>query len=189
MRTYTPKTANLVPEKAKLVFKGIIFDVYHWEQQVFDGTIETYEMLKRPDVARVLAIKDGKIVITKQEQVLVGTFLDIPGGYHDKGGSELDAAKRELKEETGITCRTWKLLSAKQMHTKIESINYVFLAYDAEDSVSEKHLDAGERIDVIYKTLDEVKSLIDSPEVRYLPKDILTKVNSIEELIALPALV
>ncbi len=190
MRLYTPQNAKLVPKNADCVFKGVIYDVYQWEQEVFDGTKKTFEMLKRPDSIRVIAIKDGKIVIIKQEQPHVGNFIDIPGGMHDNDlENELDAAKRELKEETGITCKTWKLLNAVQIHNKIEQFNYLFLAHDAEEKVEDQKLDAGEKIDVLYLTLSEVKDLLCSPEVRYLPKDILNGVKSVEDLLNLPSLI
>ena len=35
-----------VPKQAKRVFKGVIFDVYQWEQEMFDGTKEIFEKLK-----------------------------------------------------------------------------------------------------------------------------------------------
>jgi len=31
-----------IPKDAKLVFKGKIFDVYQWQQKVYDGTTVTY---------------------------------------------------------------------------------------------------------------------------------------------------
>ncbi len=47
-----------IPPNAKRVFKGIIFDVYQWQQKMFDGSKETFEMLKRanlnPNLHRVL---------------------------------------------------------------------------------------------------------------------------------------
>lgn len=189
MRLYIPPKAKLVPPQANLVFKGIIYDVYQWQQQVFDGTTKTFEMLKRPDTIRVIAIKDNKMVVVKQEQPHVGSFIDIPGGMNDKGSEhELDAAKRELLEETGLICKDWKLLSAKQQAGKIESFHYIFLAYNPEDTINTQALDSGEKIEVMYLTLDEVKARFDSPEVRFLPKEILSKVHSFEELLTLPSL-
>lgn len=192
MRLYTPQKAKLVPESATRVFKGIIYDVYQWEQELFDGSKSTFEMLKRPDTVRVIAVFDNKIVITKQEQSHVGSFIDIPGGMHDEESeTELDAIKRELVEETGIVCDTWKLLSAVQGHNKIEQFNYVFLASGSTQKFEElkQKLDPAERVEVQLLTLEEVKALFDDPAVRFLPKEILSKVNSIEELLALPSLI
>ena len=157
---------------------------------MFDGTMETFEMLRRPDSIKVIAIKDGKIVILKQEQPYIGSFIDIPSGMHDvESETELEAAKRELVEETGLVCKDWKLLSAKQGANKIEFFNYIFLAYNPEDEIRPQNLDVGERIEVEYLTLDEVKALFDNPDVRYLPREILSKAQSIEDLISLPSLI
>lgn len=35
-----------LPPQAKKVFTGQIFDVYQWEQEMYDGSFETFEMLK-----------------------------------------------------------------------------------------------------------------------------------------------
>jgi ADP-ribose pyrophosphatase len=194
MRLYTPPRAKLVPPQATRVFKGIIYDTYQWEQELFDGSKTTFEMLKRPDTVRILAVVDDKVVIIKQEQPHVGLFIDIPGGFHDKEGeTELDAAKRELKEETGIECKKWKLIEAVQAHNKIEQFNYLFLAFGAVDGNTlesrKQKLDIGERVEVTYLSLEESKKICDDPIVRFLPKNILNKVNSIEELKALPSLI
>ncbi|MEK7150608.1 MAG: NUDIX hydrolase [Patescibacteria group bacterium] len=186
MREVLPKKAKLVPKDAKCVFKGVIYNVYQWEQKVFDGTKKTFEMLKRADTVKIIAIKNNKIVIVKQEQPFIGSFIDIPGGMHDiNSETELDAAKRELREETGLVCKDWKLLTAMQYHSKIEQMVYHFLAYNVE-SVIEQKLDSGEKIEVEYLTLEEVKNLFDDPRVRYLPKEILGAVSSVEELLTFP---
>lgn len=189
MRKYAPQKAKPVPQQATRVFKGIIYDVYQWQQETFDGKSKTYEMLKRPDTVRVITIIDNKICIVKQEQLYIGSFIDIPGGMADHAEEdELQAAKRELLEETGLTCDTWKLIDAVQTHNKIDQINYLFLAYNSDpaknkDSLGIQRLDAGEeRIEVQFLTLEEVKLLFDNPEVRFLPKEILSRIHSVEEL-------
>lgn len=50
-----------IPINARRVFKGIIFDVYQWEQKMFDGNFKTFEMLKRPNTVEIIAIRDNKI--------------------------------------------------------------------------------------------------------------------------------
>lgn len=186
MRDVLPINAKLVPQEAKLVFKGIIYDTYQWEQEMFDGSHQTFEMLKRPDTVKILAVKDGKVVVLEQEQPGHEAFFDLPGGRHDiESESELDAAKREMAEETGLTFKAWKLLDVTQPHTKIEQFVYIFLATDFEKQV-ETHLDVGEKITVQYLDFDTFKQLVSNPKARYLPKELLEKVNSIDELFALP---
>lgn len=186
VRTTIPKNAKLVPANAERVFKGLIFDVYHWQQQVFDGTHETFEMLKRPDTVKVLAIKDNQIVIVEEEQPHHAAFIDLPGGRHDREEeTELDAAKRELLEETGMEFDTWRLIEVSQPHTKIDWFVYVFLATNFNTQVNQS-LDTGEKITVSLLGLDELKELVADPKARYLPKEVLSNASSIEDLLALP---
>jgi ADP-ribose pyrophosphatase len=185
VRKVIPLGAKLVPPNAKRVFKGVIYDTYQWLQELYDGTEEIFEMLKRPDTVKVIAVKDNQIVIVDQVQPYHGHFYDIPGGMHDNDTeSELEAAQRELLEETGMRFKTWRLLECTQLHNKIEQFVYVFLATDFE-SQSKQQTDSGEKIAVKLMSFEKVKALVDSPKSRYLPKDILWKTSSIEELLNL----
>ncbi len=186
MRSVIPPDASLVPENAKRVFEGVIYDVYQWPQRMFDGTFETFEMLKRPDTVKVLAVKDNKLIILEQEQPGQSTFYDLPGGRHDfENESELEAVKRELLEETGMTFTAWKLLEVRQPFSKIESFVYLFLATKFESQIAQ-HLDAGEKIKVLELDFQAVKALLENPLSRYLPKKLLVPLKSLEELCNLP---
>jgi ADP-ribose pyrophosphatase len=185
MRKTLPKRAVLVPPHAKRVFKGIIYDTYHWQQELYNGAKATFEMLKRPDTVKTIAIDGNKIIILEQEQPNHGLFYDIPGGIHDNNEEdELAAAKRELLEETGLTFKLWKLVNVVQPHNKIEQFVYTFIATGLIGKKDQK-LDAGEKISVKYMSLKEAKEFLTPPKGRYLPKEI-EKANSIDELLHLP---
>ena len=53
MEINRPQSKQPIPANAKKVFHGVIFDVYQWEQEMFDGTKEIFEKLKRPDTVVV----------------------------------------------------------------------------------------------------------------------------------------
>ncbi len=147
-RDTLPKNAMLVPEGAECVFKGEIFDTYQWPQERFDGSIATYEMLKRPDNVRVLAVnKEGEVLVCDERQpggiVRKNRF---PAGRADPtDASPLAAAQRELAEETGWRFRDWKLLEVIQPEPKIEYFMYLFSAQTPIEQ-GEQMLDAGEQI-------------------------------------------
>ncbi|HEX5455905.1 MAG TPA: NUDIX domain-containing protein [Candidatus Saccharimonadales bacterium] len=187
MRTIIPTDAKLVPKDAERVFKGRIFDVYHWQQKMFDGSYETFEMLKRPDTIKVIAIKNGKVVVLDQLQPdSPAAFFDLPGGRHDyEEESELDAAKRETLEETGMTFKDWRLIDVQQPHSKIDWFVYLFLATGFEEQQAQ-NLDSGEKIKAELKSLDELKALLHDPRTRHLPRDIIESCLSIEDLAGLP---
>lgn len=188
MRTFVPADAKLIPEQATRVFHGVIFEVYHWQQKMYDGSTKVFERLKRPDSVQIIAIKDEKIVVLEQEQPDVGFFYSLPSGRHDvESEDELQAAKRELLEETGMTFSSWRLVSAAQPYSKIDWLIYTFLATDFICQ-QEQQLDAGEKITVTLKTLEEVKELNQHPKVRDLARDIFDGIHSMQELVHLPGI-
>lgn len=188
MRSYLPPKLKPVPEQAERVFKGIIFDVYHWQQEMFDGSFETFERLKRPDTVEVMCVDGDQILVSKEQQPDCEEFLTVPGGRHDnETENELLAAKREIREELGYTFKNWKLIHAKQPISKIDHIVYTFLATDVEE-VLEQQLDAGEKIEVVCYSFDEFKALKHDPMMSYYNRELMNPVNSLEELLDLPAL-
>lgn len=186
MRTVTPKGSKTIPPQAKQVFKGVIFDVYQWPQKMFDGSIATFEMLKRPDTVKILAIKDNKIVMLDEQQPDHNRAYELPGGRHDvEPETELDCAKREMLEETGMSFKNWRLIAAEEPLTKIDWFIYTFLAFDFEKQI-EPHLDAGEKIDVQFVNYEKLLELSKGKSGKYLPTELLERAGSIEGLIALP---
>jgi ADP-ribose pyrophosphatase len=186
MRSVIPKNAKLIPPEAKLVFKGILFDVYQWEQELFDGKKTTFEMLRRPDTVKVIAIKDGKIVMLDEAQPHYGRSYELPGGRNDfEGEDELACAKREVLEETGMTFKTWKLIKARQPAYKIEHFVYIFLATDFVNQVEPK-IEAGEDITVKLVSFDDCFTYSRQEAGRYLPTEILEEAGSLDGLLALP---
>lgn len=185
MRTIIPQNAKLISERAEKVFQGKIFDVYQWQQELFDGSHATFEMLRRPDTVNVLAVKDGKLVLIKQQQPGSAEFYGIPGGRHDNPReTELEAAKREMLEETGMTFKNWRLIWATQPFGKMEWFVYLFLATDFESQTVQK-LDAGEKISVELMALDEVINLInglDSSSRLDFTHDIFDHVKNMDDL-------
>lgn len=186
MRQVVPSNAKLIPKNAELVFKGQIFDVYQWPQKMFDSSMQTFEMLKRPDTITVIAITDGKIIVLDEEQPGHGSFFGLPGGRHDVDPeSELDAAKRELREETGLVFKNWKLVDIVQPQHKIDWLLYTFVAWDLEGEV-DPEVHPGEKIKILNLDFTQTLELADNPKTRHIPKDILLRAGSIEGLLALP---
>lgn len=187
MREYIPSETLLIPDDAKLVFTGKIFDVYQWPQRLFDGTTETFEMLRRKDTVKIIAIKDGKIIITRQKQPRKGWFYDFPGGRSDHPGeNELSAAKREMLEETGMTFRSWRLVEVHQPFRKIDWLVYTFIATGFIARTSQ-NLDGGELIEVEEVDFDKLKSLANTEE-RFMNSAVAQEASSLEDLLNLPSL-
>ncbi len=155
-----------IPDNAKKVFEGVIFDVYHWDQEMFDGSTETFEALKRRDCASILATVGNKIIINHEEQPMKEPFISIPGGSIEQG-TPLEGAKRELLEETGYSTEEWQewFSSDPSNMTKLEWNNYFFIAKNC-NKVAEQALDGGEKIKVTLVTFEEFLELRNNQKFR-----------------------
>lgn len=155
MEIKRPKSKQPIPDNAKKVFGGVLFDVYQWEQELFDGTKTLFEKLKRPDTVVVFPVlDDGKIILTEQEQPGKEPFIGATGGRVDEGEDILEAAKRELLEESGYEASEFVLWDAQHPTSKIDWVVYTFIAKGLK-KVSDMNLDPGEKIALKLVSLDE----------------------------------
>ena len=177
-----PKGARMIPREAELVFRGEIYKVYQWPQKMPDGSVKTFEMLRRPDTVMVIALDQAGDVLVIDEKQPGGIIRNnhLPVGRVDPSDeSVFVAAQRELREETGCIFpdSDWVLLDVVQMEKKIEWFTYLLLVTGALHRAAQ-HLDAGEDITVKSAPLAEV--LHKDNVLRYFPW--LRYVESAEDL-------
>jgi 8-oxo-dGTP pyrophosphatase MutT (NUDIX family) len=94
---------------------------------------------KNRAVAIVPLDEDGNTWLVGQDRYTLGIFSwELPMGGAPLEESPLDAAKRELKEETGLTARKWTELM--QLHTSnsiTDEVGVVFIAEQLKEGQSE----------------------------------------------------
>ena len=152
-----------IPPKAKQMFKGVIFDVWHWGQEMYDGTTTTFERLKRPDTVEVIATVGDKIILVDQEQPAHGRpLVCLPGGRTDQSDDLLSEAKRELLEETGYASEDWQLWRSVKPYNKIVWQIHHFLARNCR-LVQSQSLDSGEKIKTKLVSFDDFLMLSEDP--------------------------
>ena len=89
---------------------------------------------------------------------------EIPAGIMDKGEDPLDAAKRELREETGLLAAHWEpLVEGYPSPGFCDEYMYFYLAKDLTQGLTE--LDEDEDIEVVPHTMEEVEQKIKSKEI------------------------
>jgi len=156
----------LLPPNAKRVFEGQIFDIYQWEQELYDGTSAVFEKGARPDTAVVFPVlEDGRILIIEDSQPHRETVLTAVSGRIEEGEAPEDGAKRELLEEAGYEAATWELFYTLAPVEKLDWMNYIFIAKGCRKTKDAKP-DAGERIVPKLVTFDELIELASTRELR-----------------------
>lgn len=155
-----------LPPHAQKVFEGILYTVWQWEQELYDGSKAVFERLSRNDTAQVIGVlSDKRIVVVEDEQPHRGTVIGLPGGRVEIGEKPVVAARREFREETG--CHIGKLFHWRtyQAHSTINSLAHVYIGHDVAKQ-SEPQPGPGERIRVLTYTFDEFLELGRHPRVR-----------------------
>jgi len=126
-------------------------------------------VLESSDWVNVLALTpDEHVVMIRQYRF--GTqevTLEIPGGLIDAGETPLEAARRELREETGYDAERWTSLGSIAPNPAIHRNRlYTFLAEGCR-LAGEQQPDPGEDIEVELQPLRDVPRMIATGEISH----------------------
>ncbi|CAM2806081.1 NUDIX hydrolase [Paenibacillus sediminis] len=142
------------------IFTGKVISLQVDTVQLPNGKTSTREIVKHPGAVAVLAIKDGRMLLVDQYRQAMGrTELEIPAGKLEAGEDPLDAAKRELEEETGYRPRSIRRLHS--FYTSPGFADEIIHLYVTEDLEEGQYApDEDEFLHNIEVTLDEAWDLI-----------------------------
>ena len=136
--------------------------------QLPDGRVNPeYYVVEYPDWVNVIAITtEGKFVMERQYRHAVGmTCYELPCGVMEAGETPLEAAKRELLEETGYAGGTWQeWMTLSPNPATSNNLAHSFLAVGVT-KVSGQKLDATEDIDVYLKRPEFVQQLLEENQI------------------------
>jgi len=168
-----------IPSQAKLVFKGQIFDVYQWDQEMFDGSTETFEAVKRPNTIQIIPTQGDKIFISRESQPHRHNYYSLLGGRAEEEEEPLVTAKRELLEESGLVSDDWELFRTYSNFAKLQWDIHFFIARNCK-KVAEPKLDSGEKIEILEYNFDQFKEFVENDE--HLAKDLALDLLKMEKM-------
>jgi 8-oxo-dGTP pyrophosphatase MutT (NUDIX family) len=106
-------------------------------------------------------VSNNEILVIKSYRHLVNSYqIEAPSGYIDAGETAFEAARRELKEETGYKANNIISLGSYTLdYTMFEQTGNLFVGYDL---VIERKQELGmmEIIEPTILTIDEIKHLL-----------------------------
>ena len=127
------------------------------------GEIEEFHLIESPDWVAVLALDEvGRAVLVEQYRHGAGkTSRELPAGVVDAGETPLDAAQRELLEETGHASGDWQPLIAVQTEPARHTTRaHFFFARNAR-RIAEPAVEPSENIRVCAVSVAELLASVD----------------------------
>ena len=128
-----------------------------------DGTVHPeYYVLEYPRWINVIAITgDGRFVLVRQYRHGLGIVdAELCAGVVEEGEDTLEAARRELLEETGFGGGEWELSMVISANPGSQNnLSYCYIARGVE-KIADQHLDKTEDIEVVLMTEDEVYAML-----------------------------
>lgn len=97
---------------SKEVFNGRLLHVFFDEARLPDGSTSTREWIKHPGASVVLPVFDnGDVMLIRQFRYPMSqVFYEAPAGKIDPDEDADSTAKRELREEAGLSCQNFEYI-------------------------------------------------------------------------------
>jgi ADP-ribose pyrophosphatase len=153
------------------IYQDAWLEFFQDEIEFPDGSHGTYAWAKRKNgVGIVVVTTDKKILLHREYRYVIKDYsLEIQGGGIDEGETPLQAAVRELKEESGIEVQPESVQSLGAFYP-LNSFNTelvtLFMVEVDKAEVSEKLREQSEAIDnLTFFTFDEVLAMIDDGRI------------------------
>lgn len=128
LKELTEKTLD-----SEKIYDGTIIHVRRDRVLLPNGHTSTREIVEHPGGVGILALdRDGTVLLVRQFRYAFGrTLLEIPAGKREPGEEPFVTARRELREETGITADSWTPLGALIASPGCyDEVLYLYLAQD-----------------------------------------------------------
>jgi ADP-ribose pyrophosphatase len=155
-----------IPPHARRVYEGLLFEVFQWEQELFDGSTGTFEAVRRVSSVQVLATtREGQIILLREEQPYVGSFIAVPGGRVERGRGPEETACCELREELGMEPEALVLWNVETSGSTVDWTGYDFVARRCTPVCTPQH-EPGERIEPYLVSFERFLDEVERPEFR-----------------------
>jgi ADP-ribose pyrophosphatase len=149
-------------------YRGSFFSVQVDRIRLPNGQEATREIVRHPGAAAVVPLKDGAVLLVRQNRHAVGSdLLEIPAGKLDVPGEDpADCARRELKEETGYEAGVLESLGVFYSSPGFtDERYYLYLASGLEQVGLAPEHDGGEPISTEWLRLDAALNAVTTGEI------------------------
>lgn len=146
--------------KTETIYEGRIISLQVDHIELPNGKTATREIVRHPGAVCVLALLDDKMLVVEQYRKPLGkSQVELPAGKLERGENPMEAAGRELEEETGYRSQSLRHISS--YYTSPGFADELIHFYVAEElEKGEVNLDEDEFLDCEAITLEQALEMI-----------------------------
>ena len=150
----------------RVLYQGNFITLYEENYLLPNGHLLTREKIiknnNKPAVIVIAVTPENEFLLVVQNRVNNNVTVEFPSGYMEPGESVIEAASRELLEETGYYSDDLMVLDSFRSSLGVDpSVMNIVIAKKCIN-IDKQSLDPGEYINYALFTLDELKELIDN---------------------------
>ena len=150
----------------KDIFKGKVFSVHVDDIELPDGSKSFREVVEHSGGVCVAAITDeDELFFVRQYRYPYGrVLLELPAGKLEKGEDPLEAGKRELQEECGVTAE--EIISMGTVYPTVAYCSEVIYLYATKNlKKTQQNLDEGEFLSVEKIKISDAADMVMKGEI------------------------
>ncbi|MEQ6036495.1 NUDIX hydrolase [Staphylococcus saccharolyticus] len=149
-----------------VIYNGKIIDLEVHDIELPDGSTSKRELIYHNGAVAVCAVTpENEVLLVKQfRKPIEKPLLEIPAGKLESGEDRIEAAKRELQEETGYIASDLELIT--DMYGSPGFSSEKLTIYFANQLIEgEMNLDEDEFVELHKLPIKDVKSMLDNKEI------------------------
>lgn len=151
---------------SQVIYDGRILKLEVDEVLCPNGHKSKREVIRHRGASCLMAELNGKFILEEQYRYPYDeVILEFPAGKIDPGETTLEAAKRELEEETGY--KASKLIHLGDIYPSCAYTDEVIsIFYASELEKGARHLDDNEAINLHYYSLEEMHDMVREGKIK-----------------------
>lgn len=150
----------------QVIYDGRILKLEVDEVRCPNGHISKREVIRHRGASCIMAEINGKFILEEQYRYPYDeVILEFPAGKVDPNETFIEAAKRELEEETGYIAN--KIIHLGDVYPSVAYTDEVIsIFYASELKRGTRHLDENEAINLHYHSLEEFQTMIKEGKIK-----------------------
>ena len=147
------------------------FDLIREQVRLPNGRIKDFYLTKHDNSAAIMPVtEDGKIVLLNEyRHPCREKLLSLPGGHLEEGDQPIEAAERELLEETGYAADSFEFVTDIYPDPPRTGRKWHFFIARNARPVNQQNLTEFEDMDIVLLTPQELLSELLKGNVKNLP--------------------